>query len=125
MIRKDGIKNLFLDLIKKYELIDSSEIEKISFLRIIGKVRQLVEIEYKFFNQDTGEYDVCIVQPEYLKQLSFNKDLLKLLLDLEFIGNQSHIQKLEIVLNAEELPIIKIEQLGMTIHPTIFEEKVG
>jgi len=121
-MEKEKIENKFLDLIKKYELIDSDRIKKISHLKILGKVNQITEIQYKYFNQDTEEYDACIIQLKTQENVLFNKELLDILFELEAIGNQSHIQELEIILSTDSLPIVKLQEFIHAIHPTIFEE---
>ena len=45
-----------------------------------------------------------------------------ILFELEVIGNQSHIQELEIILSTDSLSIVKLQEFVDVVHPTIFEE---
>ena len=109
---KEKFELEILKLIRTYKLIlEECQIEK---LCIKSDAYSNTEIFYN--NEEKG-----IILEDKIK-FNFCKDLLKILLRYEFIGRQSHIKKINLTLSGDEMPIIKLEEYGLIIEKTIFDE---
>lgn len=112
-MEKCEFENKILDLLRKYDLIGIDQ--KIKKLIIwcneyFGMLLTIVheDIDENINIDEKIKYDISL-------------EILKILKEYELIGNQSRIQKLKLILEADNLPIIKIEEVFMIVNPTIFE----
>ena len=124
-MHKDLLSSLVCDLLKKEKIlnVDKQKISKI-IIKTDKKMNTWIIFEETIFY---GRHWFHTTKKhthskKFENGSDFVKKLMRLLFDYEFIGNQCHAYKLEIIISAEDTSKIKIEQYGVVLHPTIFEK---
>lgn len=109
-MEKYEFKNDVLDVLYRYNLLEKNK--TISNLIILSDTDNEIYFNINGIQKAT---------PKEIKT-DFCLELLKILKKYELIGNQSHIQELELIFEEDKLSVINISQFFLNVKPTIFEQ---